>query len=86
LAVIPCLLAPPKSFSTPVGGNGDAESAAYKVAVAEFDVLKSFYAYVKDGEADEVVVRALRARIEERAWGRGGDVGDVGGTIGTLEM
>jgi hypothetical protein len=81
--VVPWLLSPPKTFSNLVGGHGDAESAAYKIAMAKFDVLKAFYARVKDSGADAVVLRAAQERIAEGPWGRGGD---VGGRIATLEM
>jgi hypothetical protein len=81
--VIPWLLAPPKTFSNLVGGHGDAESAAYKIAMAKFDVLRAFHDRIKMGGADAVLLGAVRERIAEGPWGRGGD---VGGRIGTLEM
>ncbi|KAF2431241.1 hypothetical protein EJ08DRAFT_193201 [Tothia fuscella] len=82
--IIPWILAPPKMFSNLVGGHGDAESAAYKIAVAKFDLVKAFYERLGDGEDDKVVAQAVRARIAEGPWGSGEQ--QVGGRIATLDM
>jgi len=81
--VVPWLFAPPKTFSNLVGGHGDAESAAYAIAMARWDVLRTFFERVKSVKEFEGVAEAARARIAEGVWGRGGE---VGGRIGVLEL
>lgn len=83
-AIVPWIIAPPKTFSNLVGGHGDAESAAYKIAMAKFDIVKAFAERLGECEDDVVVVRAVRARIAEGPWGVGGS--QPGGRIATLEM
>jgi len=85
-AVVPWLLAPPKTFSNLVGGHGDAESAAYKIATARFDALKAFYTRAKDKQGDEyrIVTQAAKERIAEGIWG--GRRGEIGGRIGTMDL
>ncbi|KAF2274121.1 uncharacterized protein EI97DRAFT_469078 [Westerdykella ornata] len=84
-AVLPYLLRPPKSFSNLVGGRGGAENAAYKVAVAKFDVVKLLYdGLVRAGEGGGgygVVVDMLRRRINEGVWG---NLDAAGSRIATL--
>ena len=40
---LPYLLRPPRTFANLVGGRGDAESAAYKLASAKFDALRALH-------------------------------------------
>ncbi|KAK3117100.1 hypothetical protein LTR53_001905, partial [Teratosphaeriaceae sp. CCFEE 6253] len=40
---LPYLLKPAKTFANLVGGRGDTESAAYKIAVAKFDALRALH-------------------------------------------
>ncbi|KAF2084818.1 hypothetical protein K490DRAFT_23756, partial [Saccharata proteae CBS 121410] len=94
--ILPYLLAPAPTFSNLVGGRGDAENAAYRVAIAKFDVLRVVAGRLEKmrsegwmgldgGEREELeaVVGFVRERIGDGVWGRGGD---VGGRIGVLEM
>jgi hypothetical protein len=83
-SIVPWILAPPKTYSNLVGGHGDAESAAYKIAMAKFDIVKAFHGRLGEWEDDKVVARAVRVRIAEGPWGSGG--AQVGGRIATLEM
>lgn len=84
--VVPWLLAPPKTFSNLVGGHGDAESAAYVIATARFDVLKAFYARIKDMDGDEyhVMEGAARERMAEGTFG--GRRREIGGRIATMDL
>jgi hypothetical protein len=83
--VVPWLLAPPKTFSNLVGGRGDAEGAAYKIAAARFDVLKAFEARVREDGREEwqTVAKAAEERVREGVLGKGQE---VGGRIATLEL
>ncbi|KAI9758080.1 MAG: hypothetical protein M4579_003211 [Chaenotheca gracillima] len=78
------LFSPPRTFSNLVGGRGDAESAAYKVAVAKFDLLgvsrQMLRKYPDDAQELHAPADAAFAR------GPWGNEGDVGGRIGTMEM
>lgn len=82
--LVPWLVGPPKRFSNLVGGVGDAESAAYKVAVARFECLKAFCEGVRaSGRAEwKAVGDVARRRLEEGVWGGT----EVGGRVGTLEL
>jgi len=82
-SVVPWLLSGPRTFSNLVGGHGDAESAAYKVAMAKFDCLRVFYERVKERREWRAVADAAKKRLEEGPWGRGTE---VGGRIATLEL
>ncbi|KAE9976739.1 hypothetical protein BLS_001871 [Venturia inaequalis] len=84
--VVPWLLAPPKTFSNLVGGHGDAESAAYVIATARFDVLRAFFARVKNMEGDEyrLMEGAARERMTEGTFG--GGRGEIGGRIATIDL
>jgi hypothetical protein len=83
--VVPWLLAPPKTFSNLVGGRGDAEGAAYKVAVAKFECLKVFERGLREsGTAEWAVVATMATdRVREGVFGKGAE---VGGRIGVLEL
>ncbi|TID24795.1 Oxysterol-binding 4 [Venturia nashicola] len=84
--VVPWLLGPPKTFSNLVGGHGDAESAAYVIATSKFDVLRAFFARVKDMEGDEyrLMEGAARERMTEGTFG--GRRGEIGGRIATMDL
>lgn len=83
--VVPWLVGPPKTFSNLVGGMGDAESAAYRVAVARWECVRAFWEGLREADREEWkgVERVVRRRVEEGAWGARGD---VGGRVGTLEL
>lgn len=93
--VLPYLLRPPQTFSNLVGGRGDAEGAAYRIATQKFDALglvhKRLVAWMGEGTAIVETRRgelsrieaALRERLREGVWG---GRGDVGGRIATLEL
>ncbi len=81
--VLPALLKPATSFSNLVGGKGDAEDAAYQVAMAKFDVLKTLGRKLEeDGEREDVLLMVKR-RVNEGPWGASGNSGS---RIGTLEL
>ncbi|KAI9709627.1 MAG: hypothetical protein M1812_007676 [Candelaria pacifica] len=85
--ILPYLLKPAQTFTNLVGGRGDAESAAYKIAVAKYDALKLLHTELK-GLSNEIeglqdVLAAVENRVAEGAWSVGGE---VGGRIGTLEL
>ncbi|KAF2843462.1 hypothetical protein M501DRAFT_919604, partial [Patellaria atrata CBS 101060] len=84
-SIIPYLLSPAETFSHLVGGRGDVESAAYKVAGAKYDTLKLFCQRIEDLEQPdlETLKTAARQRLAEGIWGKGAE---VGGRIATLEL
>ncbi|QDS75216.1 hypothetical protein FKW77_000198 [Venturia effusa] len=84
--VVPWLLAPPRTYSNLVGGHGDAESAAYVVAMARFDVLRAFFAKVKNLEGDDcrLIETAARERLTEGAFGSRRT--EIGGRITTMDL
>lgn len=82
--VLPYLCSPPKTFTNLVGGRGDAESAAYQIAVAKHDALKLLQSGMQRvnfprGPMTDAVAQAV-------ARGPWGGSGGVGGNIGTLEL
>ncbi|KAG9192893.1 hypothetical protein G6011_11627 [Alternaria panax] len=81
--VLPSLLKPATSFSNLVGGRGDAENAAYIVAMAKFEVLKTLGRRLEEVGGRQDVLGMVRRRVGEGVWG---DSGGVGSRIGTLEM
>jgi len=90
--IVPWLLKPPQTFTNLVGGRGDTESAAWKVARAKFDALKLFQgrlqAYVRErsGPREEQLLLAVEERIKGGVWGETEGEREVGGRIATLEM
>ncbi|EMC93020.1 hypothetical protein BAUCODRAFT_77006 [Baudoinia panamericana UAMH 10762] len=82
---LPFLLSPAQR----VGGVGDAESAAYKVAVAKFEALAALRSRLAaeaektPGEGFEEMVETMGRRLGEGVWGRRSD---VGGSVGTMEL
>jgi hypothetical protein len=83
VSVVPWLLSPPQTFSNLVGGHGDAENAAYKIATAKFDTLGAFEKKVKGVQEYADVARVAAERVKEGPWGRSGE---VGARIGVLEL
>ncbi|KAI9793165.1 MAG: hypothetical protein M1833_000805 [Piccolia ochrophora] len=85
--VIPYLCSPPQTFTNLVGGRGDVESAAYKVAIAKYDALKRLHEGLKEHGESSSVVQAVKRNVN-LAVGRGpwGNEGGIGGHIGTLEL
>lgn len=87
--VVPYLIRPAQTFNNLVGGTGDSESAAYKVAVAKYDVLKTFHERIQGlGLGDYTfqlhdIVTLVEARI---ARGPMGGITEVGGRIATLDL
>ncbi|KAH9871672.1 hypothetical protein J1614_005927 [Plenodomus biglobosus] len=81
--VLPSLLKPATSFSNLVGGRGDAEDAAYQVAMAKFEVLKALGRRLEDDGGRQDVLAMVRRRVGEGVWGVNGTVGS---RIGTLEL
>ena len=85
--VISYLLRPAQSFSNLVGGRGDTESAAYKVAVRKYEVLEMFHKELQGvasstGQMGEILA-AVRKRL---AQGPMGGSSDVGGSVETMEL
>ena len=82
--VIPYLSSPAQTFSNLVGGRGDAESAAYKVAIAKYEVLKELHKSLKHytGQGDDVKSIVADA-VARGPWAVGGGVGT---NVGTLEL
>lgn len=72
-----------------MGGRGDTESAAYKIAAAKFDALKAFHSRLQGevqrtpGEGYEEILTTIAKRLAEGPLSR---EGEVGGRIGTLEL
>lgn len=81
--VLPALLKPATSFSNLVGGRGDAENAAYQVAMAKFDVLKALGRQLEENGGREDILSMVKRRVNEGPWGVGGSAGS---RIGTLEL
>lgn len=87
--IVPYLIRPAQTFSNLVGGTGDSESAAYKVAVAKYDVLKTFHERIQrlglQGYTFKLqdILTLVEARI---ARGPMGGIAEVGGRIATLDL
>jgi hypothetical protein len=81
--VLPSLLKSATTFSNLVGGLGDAENAAYQVAMAKFDVLKALGRKLEEDGGRQDVLAMVRRRVGEGPWGVSGSVGS---RIGTLEL
>lgn len=86
---LPYLLKPPQTFANLVGGRGDAESSAYKIAAAKFDALQAFHARLvtqverNPGEGYEEILATIQKRLAEGPLSR---EGEIGGRIGTLDL
>lgn len=83
-SLVPWLLQPPRTFAGLVGGRGDAEGAAYKVAVAKWECLLLFRRKLGDvgGEYGELA-EFVDARVREGVWGARVE---VGARVGTMEL
>jgi hypothetical protein len=81
--VLPSLLKPATTYSNLVGGLGDAENAAYQVAMAKFDILKALGRKLEEDGGRQDVLAMVRRRVGEGPWGVSGSVGS---RIGTLEL
>ncbi|KAF2473126.1 uncharacterized protein BDR25DRAFT_302131 [Lindgomyces ingoldianus] len=81
--LLPYLLKPATTFSNLVGGRGDAENAAYQVAMAKFDVLKALGTKLEEVGGRQDVVGIVKKRLAEGPWGVSGSVGS---RIGTLDL
>ena len=84
--MVPFLLRAPQVFSNLVGGLGDAESAAYKVAMAKWDVFRVFRERLRTlggGQGRESVLAAVEQRLDDGPRGRREE---VGGRIATMEL
>lgn len=86
---LPYLLKPPQTFANLVGGRGDAESAAYKIASAKFDALRALHSKLmtqveqQPRTGFEEILATISKRLAEGPMSR---EGEVGGRIGTLEL
>lgn len=86
---LPYLLKPAQTFANLVGGRGDSESAAYKIALAKFDALRALNSRLmtqveqKPGEGYEEILATISKRLAEGPMTR---EGQVGGAVGTLEL
>ncbi|TKX25678.1 hypothetical protein C1H76_2328 [Elsinoe australis] len=86
---LPWLLKPARSFANLVGGRGDTESVANKVAVAKHETLRAMYNRLKvvaDNDSDQGyqdILETLRKSIARGPWSQGGD---VGGRVATMEL
>lgn len=90
--VFPWLLRPPATYTHLVGGRGDPESSAYKIAMAKWDLLQLTQGQLRtmtvQGEDGGVqglqdLQSALSARVAEGPWG---SALEAGTRIGTLEL
>ncbi|MCJ1303830.1 hypothetical protein MMC08_006641 [Hypocenomyce scalaris] len=85
--VLPYLLRPAQTFSNLVGGRGDTESAAYRVAVAKHDALILLHKKLKGVAQDVNGLQNFVAAVGRRvAQGPMGGSSEVGGRIGTMEL
>lgn len=86
---LPYLLKPARSFANLVGGRGDSENAAYKVALAKYDVLKALHERLQAAVADEPeegyeeILATLKRSVARGPWSH---QGDVGGHVATMEL
>lgn len=86
---LPYLLKPTQTFANLVGGRGDSESSAYKVATAKFDALKALHDTLSRQVIDtpdsglEDIIGTLSKRLAEGPFSK---EGEVGGRIATLDM
>ncbi|WPG99457.1 Hypothetical protein R9X50_00227100 [Acrodontium crateriforme] len=86
---LPYLFSPAPSFSNIVGGRGDTESAAYRVAAAKFEALQALHAHLGEvvartpGEGYEEIRETVGKRLAAGAMSR---EGEVGGNVATMEM
>ena len=89
--VFPYLMRPARKFTNLVGAPGDPENAAYKIAMAKWDLIKlvnqklhqpKIASSMSQSEHD-TLVRALATRISEGPWGI---MPGAGGQVASLEL
>ncbi|KAL1301748.1 hypothetical protein AAFC00_005950 [Neodothiora populina] len=86
---LPYLLKPPQTFSNIVGGLGDTQNPAYRVAMAKFEALVALCSRLSDHvtkepeQGYEEIVETLRKRMSEGPWPQ---QGQVGSSIATMEL
>jgi hypothetical protein len=86
---LPYLIKPPQIFANLVGGRGDSESAAYKVASAKWDALKALHGALvtqvelEPGQGYEDILATLGKRLAEGPMSK---EGEVGGRIDTVQL
>lgn len=69
------------------GGKGDVESAAYRVAAAKYDVLRSLKSRLQEYVDETGQLLEVVAVVDKRlAMGAMGGVSEVGGRVGTLDL
>lgn len=88
--VFPFLLRPAQTFTYLVGGRGDPESNAYKVAMGKWDCLqimqRELIALVgrgRGGDQARVLLSAIDERVREGVWGQ---QSQAGGQVASLEL
>ena len=88
--VFPFLLRPAQVFAHLVGGRGDPESNAYKIAMGKWDCLllvhKQLHQRVSEGRGDDqakMLLSATSDRVREGAWG---DQSQAGGHVASLDL
>jgi hypothetical protein len=86
---LPYLLSPPKTFSNLVGGRGDTESAAYKIAAAKYDALRAMHSRLESqvqldpGQGYEDILMTIAKSLAQGPMSR---EGEVGGQIATMDL
>lgn len=86
---LPYLIKPPQTFANLVGGRGDSESSAYKVAAAKWDTLKALHGALitqvelEPGQGYEDILGTLSKRLAE---GPMSNEGEIGGRIDTVQL
>lgn len=90
LSVFPFLLRPAQTFTHLVGGQGDPESNAYKVAMRKWDCihhvrrkLAELVGRGEGGEQAKMLRQAIDKRIQEGPWGA---QSQAGGHVASLEL
>ena len=88
--VFPFLLRPAQTFTHLVGGRGDPESNAYKIAIGTWDCLllvqrklAELTSASKGGEQARMLRSAIDDRVREGVWGQ---QSQAGGHIASLEL
>ena len=86
---LPYLIKPPQTFANLVGGRGDSESSAYKVASAKWDALKALHGALvtqvelEPGQGYEDILATLGKRLAEGPMSK---EGEIGGRIDTVQL
>ena len=86
---LPYLIKPAQTFANLVGGRGDSESSAYKVATAKWDALKALHGALitqvelEPGQGFEDILATLSKRL---AAGAMSNEGEIGGRIETVQL